>query len=104
MNITVFAKKRTSEEGRKFLSYFGRLKKKDGSDLSVGIRFRDTCPGPKQEDCPMNVIVEKSDANLSERHYEDEDSGEIRTAYTLWVAQWVPDPNEFEDHSLDDFD
>lgn len=102
MVISVFAKKGTSADGKKFDRYIGKLHRADGSELNVSIKFREECGKPKPGDCPVNIIVDKTDANLSPRTYVREDSGETVIAYTLWVSKWKLG-EKFVDHSLDDF-
>lgn len=101
MKITVFAKKGKSREGKTFNKFVGRLHKTDGTEIPVQIKFREECGEPKAIDCPMNVIVEKSDANLTSRDYVREDNGETGTAYTLWISKWVQG-EPYVDTSLDD--
>ena len=103
MEFSIFAKRRESEDGKKFTSFFGRIKKKDGTEISTTVHFRDTCPLPKPESCPMNIIVDKADANLSTKTYVADESGEVRVAYHLWVNKWA-EGAPFVDHSLDDFE
>ena len=98
IQITVFAKTRKTEEGRAFTSYNGRLTKKNGETLSVGIKFKSPCTGPNKEECPCNIIFEKQDANLAQRYDEEAD----RVYSTLWIAAYkMGEP--YEDHSLDEF-
>lgn len=108
MEITLFAKKRLTRDGKPFYSFLSTLKKKDGSDLVCTVKFNnDTKPVPEQ--CPMNIVVEKSDANLSTKKFTrqvtDPETGEISTeqgqSYTLWVSRWQPGA-PYVDHSLDD--
>lgn len=103
MEITVYAKKRSTNEGKTFYSYLSTLTRKDGSTQSVSVKFRDECGSPKPEKCPMNVIIDKKDANLSSREFVREDTGEAAISYTLWVSAWTQGA-EFVDHSLDDFE
>lgn len=102
MEITVFAKKRAGKDGKNFYSYLAKLLKKDGSALTVSVKFRDETGKPKPENCPMNIVVNKGDMNLSEKLYEHEDTGESAVSYTLWVSKWT-EGAEYVDHSLDDF-
>lgn len=100
MKITVFRKMRKTMEGRTFASYLTRLPKKDGSSLTVSVRFKnDSVP----DDFPAVLEVSKKDANLSERVYTTS-SGEDRVGYTLWVNAWALSGEEWIDHSLDDFE
>ena len=104
MEITVFSKKRQGQDGRSFDSYIGRLHKKDGTELTVGIQFRKECGNPKAELCPMNIIVDKSNANLSTKVIgTNEDTGEAIFGHTLWISKWTEGP-KYVDHSLDDFE
>lgn len=110
MEITLFAKKRTTREGKVFYNFLSTLTRKDGSELLCTVKFRDDCGQPKPEACPMNILIEKGDCNLSTRKYTreatDPDTGEIRQeqgeSYTLWVTAWAPG-SEYVDHSMDDF-
>lgn len=103
MEIAVFAKKRTTTDGRPFYGYLATLTKKDGSPLTVAVKFRDDCGAPKPENCPMNIKFQKGAANLSSKEYVREDTGETANSYTLWVSAWeVGSP--YVDTSLDDFE
>lgn len=102
MEITIYAKKRTTAEGKSFWSYLSRLTRKDGAELTVSVRFRESAGNPKPEECPMNIVIEPGYANLSTRKYTREDTGELAESYTLWVTDWEPGI-PFVDHSLDDF-
>ena len=99
--ITIFAKKRTNKEGKTFVSYITTLSRKDGSTLTVSVKFREEAGTPKE--CPCNIIVDKPDMNLQARKYIREDTGEMAEAYTLWITAWKPG-SKYIDHSLDDFD
>lgn len=101
MELTIFAKKRKSHEGKEFYSYLTSLTRKDGSTLTTAVRFRDDS-APKPSDCPCNIVVEKKNANLATSEFVREDTGEIATSYTLWVKAWTPG-GAYVDKSLDDF-
>lgn len=104
MQITIYAKKRHSNDGKTFYSYLSTLTRRDGSKLSVTVKFRDNeCGNPKPEQCPMNITFNKSDANLTARDFERTDNGEIGTSFTLWISHWQQG-EEYVDHSLDDFE
>lgn len=103
MEITIYAKKRTTSEGKSFFSYLSTLTRKDGTKQTVSVKFRDDCGNPKPENCPMNVKFDKGNANMSTREFVREDTGEVATSYTLWVSAWEPG-TPFVDHSLDDFE
>lgn len=103
MEITIYAKKRTTAEGKSFFSYLSTLTRKDGTKQTVSVKFRDECGNPKPENCPMNVKFDKGSANMATREFVREDTGEVGTSYTLWVSAWEPG-TPFVDHSLDDFE
>ena len=101
MELTIFAKNRTSKDGKPFTAYVTKLTRKDGTTLSCSVKFREECGAPKKERCPINIIIEQKDANLADHTYID-NAGELKTGYTLWVAAWK-EGAVYEDHSLDDF-
>lgn len=100
MEITLYAKKRHTAEGKTFYIYLSSLTKKDGTKQYVSVRFKDDSIAPKPENCPMNIRFERSDANLSGRSFVRD--GERYTNYTLWISKWQQGGN-FVDHSLDEF-
>lgn len=102
MEITIYAKKKQSRDGKTFYTYLSTLTRKDGTQQTVQVKFRDEAGNPKPENCPMNIVIDKNDANLSSRDYVREDTGETVRAFTLWVTQYAPG-SKFVDHSLDDF-
>ncbi|MBO7735742.1 MAG: hypothetical protein J6S67_24455 [Methanobrevibacter sp.] len=108
MKVLVFAKKRQTKDGRAFTAYVTKLPRKDGTELTAGVKFREECGAPTLEECPCYVMVDKKDANLATKNKEitDEETGEIRDVvqYTLWVSKWSKSPEEYVDHSLDDFE
>lgn len=103
MEITVYAKKRTTIEGKTFYSYLATLTRKDGVKLTVSVKFRDEAGNPKPEKCPMNIMFNKGDANMSTHEFTREDTGEVGLSHTLWVSRWE-EGAPFVDHSLDDFE
>lgn len=103
MELTIFAKKRTTEEGKSFYSYITTLTKKDGEKQTVGVRFREECGQPKGDTCPCNIIVEKGNANLSTKSFIREDTGEVAESLTLWVKAWEKG-SEYVDTSLDEYE
>lgn len=103
MEITIYAKKRTTTEGKTFFSYLSTLTRKDGTKQTVAVKFRDEAGNPKPEKCPMNIKFSTGAANLSTREYVREDTGGVGTSYTLWVSAWEQGA-PFVDHSLDDFE
>lgn len=98
MQITVFAKTRKKDD-HSFTAYNGRLTNKNGEVVSVGVKFKLPCQGPKKEDCPVNILFEKQNANLQERFDVERD----RVYRTLWISDYIIGA-PYEDHSLDDFD
>lgn len=103
MEVTIYAKKRTTNEGKTFFSYLATLTRKDGTHQTVSVKFRDEAGTPKPEKCPMNITFNKNSANLATREFIREDTGEIGTSYTLWVSGWEQGAL-FVDHSLDDYE
>lgn len=103
MEIAIYAKKRTTSEGKTFFSYLSTLTRKDGTKQTVSVKFRDDAGSPKPEHCPMNIKFDKGSANLSTSEFVREDTGEIGTSYVLWVSRWEQGA-PFVDHSLDDFE
>lgn len=106
MKIAVFARKTEDSKGKKFYTYSTRLTKKDGSTESVGVAFREECGAPDPKKCPMNIVVDRKNANLAERHRQvtDRATGEVveRVFKTLWVSDWK-EGEKYVDHSLDDY-
>lgn len=110
MEITLFAKKRTTKEGKTFYTYLSTITKKNDESLLCTVKFRDTCQPPKPEACPVNIIVEQDGCNLSSRKMTrkvtDMDTGEVTDkefiSYTLWVSGYK-DGAPYVDHSMDEF-
>lgn len=104
MNVVIFAKKMQTKDGKKtFYNYIGTLKKKDGSEDTVSVKFREECGAPDPKNCPCNITVEKDRANISTRDFIREDTGEVITVNTLWVNAWT-EGAPYVDHSLDDYE
>lgn len=103
MEISIFAKKRTAGDGKTFYSYLSTLTRKDGTTQTVSVKFRDECGHPKPEECPMNIVVEKSAANIAKSTFTREDTGEVATSYTMWVSAWAKG-SEYVDTSMDEFE
>ena len=70
----------------------------------MSAKFREDCGQPKAEDCPMIIEFDKTDANIAERTYTREDTGDDAVAYTLWISNWKKSSEEYVDHSMDDFE
>lgn len=103
MEITIFAKKRNTSDGKTFYSYLSTLTRKDGAQQTVSVKFRDEAGNPKPENCPMNIKFNKDSANLSTHEFTREDTGEIGTSYILWVSSWEQGA-PYVDHSLDEYE
>lgn len=103
MEITIYAKKFTGEGNKVFYRYLSKLPRKDGSKQTMAVKFRDEYGAPKPEKCPMNIVVDKKDANVATKEFVREDTGEVRTSFTLWVSKWK-EGSPFVDTSLDEFD
>lgn len=102
MELTVFAKKRTTTEGKRFYTYLTQLtRKEDGERVSVQVKFPEGL-APKADDCPLNIIVNKEKANLAVKKLGTE-NGEI-ISRTLWIKEYTISKNPFEDTSLDDYE
>lgn len=102
MELTIFAKKRTTTEGKRFYTYLTQLtRKEDGERVSVQVKFPEGL-APKADDCPLNITVDKEKANLSTKKIGT-DKGEI-TSRTLWIKDYTISENQFEDTSLDDYE
>ena len=102
MELTIFAKKKTTKEDKKFYIFLTTLKKKDGTEQHMTVKFKEDCPELKASQCPCNIIVEKKDANVSERAYTDNE-GNDKKALTLWIGKYqVGEP--YVDTSLDDYE
>lgn len=103
MTINVFAKKRTTKDGSKsFYTYISKLTKKDGSLLTVSVKFPEDNT-PKADEFPLTISFDKADANLSTKTIENEETGEVLgTSSTLWLKKYTK--SEYVDTSLDDFE
>lgn len=101
MEITVFAKKKKTKTGKDFFTYLTTLTKKDGEEEMIEVKFREECGVPKS--CPVNLIIEKSDANISKKTVIREDNGEAFVRKTLWVSAWK-EGEPYVDTSLDEYD
>ena len=104
MNLTIFGKKKQTKEGKSFTAFVARMTKKDGSTITASVKFREDCGQPKLEECPINIIVDKVNANLVDRTYTRADTGEEAVSYTLWISAWERSKEKYVDHSLDDFE
>ena len=103
MEISIYAKKRQTKDGRTFYVYLSTLRKKDGSEIPCSVKFNKDLTPPKPETCPCNIIVDKEHCNLSSKKFFREETGEILETHTLWVNQYAAG-GEFVDHSMDDIE
>lgn len=104
MEITVFAKKAKSREGREFYRFLSTLvNKSTGEEVTCSVKFAgDTSLDPKK--CPCIITADKKDCNMAKKHVRDAESGDSVTYYTLWIKKWSQSDKEYIDHSLDDFE
>lgn len=102
MEIALFAKKITMKNGKTFYKFLSSLTNKNGETQGVRVMFASGCVAPKPSDCPMNIIIEKGDCNLSKKRYVDKNNFE-KIAYTLWVDEYSLG-SPYEDNSMDDYD
>ena len=104
MEISIFAKKRTTKEGKTFYQYLTTLERKDGTTETMRVAFRDIDGNsvPKAESCPRNIVINRDNANISATKYTDSNTGEIKSRKTLWISAWEPG-SPYIDHSLDDY-
>ena len=105
MEISIFAKKRTTKEGKTFYQFLTTLTTKEGTTETMRVAFRDIDGNnvPKPESCPRNIVFDKTDANIATSKYTDNETGEIKQRKTLWVSKWEPG-SPYVDHSLDDYE
>lgn len=107
MKVLVFAKKRQTKEGKQFTAYVSRLTKKDGEEITTGVKFREECGSPKAEECPCYIEIDKANANLTTKKMDvTTEDGEIKEveSKTLWVSKWKMSTEKYVDTSLDDFE
>ena len=101
MVITVFAKKKKTKQGKDFFTYLTTLTKKDGTEEMIEVKFREECGTPKS--FPVNLVIDKSDANISKKTVTREDNGELYERKTFWVTAWT-EGEPYVDTSLDEYD
>ena len=108
MKVVIFAKKRTTKDGKPFTAYVTKMKNKAGDEIACGVRFREECGAPKENECPCFIEFDKADANMNTRTFEttDVETGEIKdvVSRTLWITKWKKSADKYVDHSLDDFE
>lgn len=105
MEISLFAKKRNTKDGKVFYQFLTTLTKSDGTTETMRVAFRniDGNDAPKPESCPRNIVFDKTDANVATSRYTDNNTGEIKERKTLWVSKWA-EGQPYVDHSLDDYE
>ena len=103
MEITIFAKKRTTADGRKtFFSYLTTLTRKDGTPCTCAVKFAAPAEAPDPLDCPCNILVEKDACNMAVEDYTDSKTGEVKKSHKLWVKAYeIGSP--YVDQSMDEF-
>ena len=109
MELTIFAKRKEAN-GTKYALYSTSLKRKDGTEDRVSVKFREECGKPDYKKCPCNIIVEKKNMNLAhgprrnkDGDYITDENGEVIDFTTLWISEWK-EGSKYVDHSLDDYD
>lgn len=102
MQTAIFAKKRTNSDGRVFYTFLTRLTRKDGTEVTAQVRFRDPAPQPEPDACPMNIVFERPDANFTTKDIVNEETAEVVTSNTLWIKKWTQG-EPYVDSSMDDF-
>ena len=101
MEITIFAKKRTTAQGKTFFSYLTTLTRKDGTPCTCAVKFAAPAENPDPLDCPCNILVEKEDCNMAVEDYTDK-NGEVKKSYKLWIKAYKTG-SAYVDHSMDEF-
>lgn len=103
MEFAVFAKRAQTKEGKVFYNYLTTLiNNKTNEQVTVRVKFRDSCGAPKPESCPRNIVVDKRNANMTTKEIHKDDGSVILTR-TMWVSAW-DDGSAYVDHSMDDFE
>ena len=103
MEITIYAKKRQTRDGKKsFFSYLTTLKKKDGSPCTCAVKFATPAENPDPLSCPLNIVIKKEYCNMVVEPYTNDKTGEVRDSYRLWIKDYsIGSP--YVDHSMDEF-
>ena len=110
MELTIYASKKTMNkdgEVKQFYVYSTKIKnKKTEEEEFFNVKFRDECGSPSGAKCPMNIVVKKENANITNktRKYTDPETGEEKEALnkTIWVTKWI-EGNPFVDTSTDEY-
>ena len=103
MKILIYAKKRTTSEGKTFFSYLTKLlSNKTGETITASVKFAE-CDAPKADTCPCYIEFDKADANLATKESIDEETGNAFTSKTLWIKKYKVSDEKYVDTSLDEF-
>ena len=110
MKLTIFAKKLVTKEGKTYYRYISTLKRMaengEVEEISTQVKFKEECGAPKGESCPMNIILDKKDANFRSKieTYVDKETGEEKDYLkkTLWISKWE-EGEPYVDTSMDEF-
>lgn len=105
MEISIFAKKRNTKDGKIFYQFLTTLTRSDGTTETMRVAFRNVDGNdlPKPESCPRNIVFDKPDANIATSVFTDNETGEIKQRKTLWITKWR-EGTPYVDHSLDDYE
>jgi len=101
--LTIFAKKAQTTDGRVFYKYLTTLKRKDGNDDMVEVKFTEAAGAPLPATCPCNILVERENVNMTNREFVDSKTGEVRIAKRMWVSEWETG-SQYVDHSMDEYE
>lgn len=99
MKVTVFAKRIQKKDGTKFTGYVSKLRRHDGTEDYVRVRFNEGTVLPQS----FPAIIEVTGANLQTKHITAQDGSEYDRK-TLWIKSYTPTGEEYVDHSLDDYE
>lgn len=102
MKITLFAKKRTSKEGKVFYNYLTTLvRKSTGETFAAQVKFREECGAPDPHKCPCYVVIDPKNCNITKKTITTDDGQ--KTVNTMWVSKWEFGGN-YVDTSMNDID
>lgn len=104
MEIALFAKKRTTSEGKSFVGYWATLvSPKTGEITPVTVKFKDDkCKPVPLEDCPCMITLQKGDCSLTKPYEFESKDGTVGIGRDLWVYDWVRS-GDYVDHSMDEY-
>lgn len=111
MKITIYAKKRSTKEGKTFHVFLSKLTAKNGDEIPVTVHFKQSSGLPNPDKCPCVIEFDRTTANLSkkEKHFARVDvvTGEKVETITidnqLWLSEFTVCDGEYKDTSLDEF-